>query len=232
MVHGIVAEQLWQKITPILQIWILIPRIQLLKQFQSIIEIKNFENKRILIWQMMQDSWSFGAETPRIQEVYDFVENLEYIFNLQEPPIIYNSLYGQPRYDNIMKKIYDIFIRYMNYEELCNSDVPKLMTLLIHTSKKSVIPEMITVYSIIGRKLMISDFITQNVKIPVLVSNSERLEFQHIIHQNIPNFYESFMTLHNKLNDECIEYLENKINETNLIVQIEIDRLCSMIELA
>ena len=65
---------------------------------------KNFKEKRLLIWQMMQNSWSFDEETPRIQEVYDIVENLEYMLNLQQLSFNYDSLYGQPRYHNIMKK--------------------------------------------------------------------------------------------------------------------------------
>ena len=64
-----IKQQLWQEVVPILQVWIFIPNIQQLKQFQNLFKILNLEEKKLVIWQMMQDNWCFDTKGSRIHQV-------------------------------------------------------------------------------------------------------------------------------------------------------------------
>ena len=75
------------------------------------------------------------------------------------------------------------------FTRLCDFEILDLMSLLIQTSKKSIIPEMMTVYSIIWKKLKRTRFTNHFIKIPVMLSDSERINLIRSIYLTRPKFY-------------------------------------------
>lgn len=218
-----IKQQLWQEVVPILQVWIFIPNIQQLKQFQNLFKILNLEEKKLVIWQMMQDNWCFDTKGSRIHQVCNLVEQSDYLTNLH-----HNEWYKiQFRYMGIMQQILRAFKKIGVLSPL---HVRELMTELIQTSSSSVIPELVLVYNIIWKNMDIHT--TKKVLSPVPITDDEKIDIRYSMYTNSRLFIREVIKLHDILNNECIMYLENKIDETLLLVQIEIDRLYSLIELA
>ena len=219
-----IGYQLWKEVVPILQVWILIPQIQQLEVFQSLLNELDLEEKRIVAWQILKDSWLYYPEDSRIQKVRDAVEKLQDNSNLYLP--LYQN-YDPVRYVNITLRIFNSFKR---ISTLLPVHIHELMIKLIQTSFESIIPELVTIYRKIWRDLNVYHNIQVMMSVQP-VSNHDRITLRLSMQVSDTPFVRELIILHAILEKECMSYLENEINEINFRVQMEADRLRNLIEL-
>ena len=212
---------------PLLQVWILIPQIEELEMFQFLFAALNSENKRRVVWEMIKTSWSFQSETLRIQEVYDSVEKFVELINSRIPFYHYYIIDTRDRYVDIMQQILVVFRR---IDTLSPIEIFALMTELIQTSVKSIVPELIVAYVMIWNNFQVGSIRT--VSPPVQLPNHLRLAKHHAMHTSPEPFIQELIQLHDILRDECLAYLDVKVDEANILVQMEINRLRELVELA
>ena len=217
--------QLWKQVSPLLQVWILIPQIQQLKLFQTLFKELIPEEKRLVIWFMMQEAWCFQAESPRIQDVQDIVTQSHNLIDL--PPLFHHDYTDRRNsYRFIIDELYLLFVNcYLSIYQICS-----MMTSAIQTSCTSVHHEMALVYNVVCRDLEGRDM--GYVQSPSPVLDHERRLIRFDMQTSNRRIVRELMLIHRTLDLQCTMYLESKIDATTLLVKTEVDRLHNLVELA
>ena len=227
-----VGDLLWRSITPILQLWMLAPKIEILKRFIPLFKPLNPLDQDLLVRQMTDSDQMFHGNS-RIREIYDYVKS-DFLVALVEDYMSEDSLIH--RHGAIMRSIVRAYAYTFRDAFSSPDDMQDLMWWMIEAAPNSHVPMLVVMYNIIWRKVVArtnipDELATRVVETPGPLPNRERARhYAAMMRSDIPYVAEIF-TLHAELDNDCRDYVDDMIRDIESGVSKEIVRLQALMEL-
>ena len=223
---------LWRSVTPILQLWMLAPKIEILKRFVPLFKPLDQLDKDLLVRQMTGSDQIFHGNFG-IREIYDYVKS-DFLVALVEDYMSEDSLIH--RHGAIMRSIVRAYAYTFRDEFSSPDDMQELMWWMIEAAPNSHVPMLVVMYNIIWRKVVArtnipDELATRVVETPSPLPNRERARrYAAMMRSDIPYIAEIF-TLHAELDNNCRDYVDDMIRDIGSGISKEVVRLQALMEL-